>query len=51
MAFFYHYLALNHLPCLLILITAIAQFNNSGKVRAIPDISANGANYVIGIDG
>ena len=28
-----------------------AQFNNSGKVRAIPDISANGANYVIGIDG
>ncbi|KAF8895255.1 subtilisin-like protein [Infundibulicybe gibba] len=28
-----------------------AQFNNSGKVRAFPDISANGANYVIGIDG
>ncbi|TFK40519.1 Pro-kumamolisin, activation domain-containing protein [Crucibulum laeve] len=28
-----------------------AQFNNSGKVRAFPDLSANGANYVIGIDG
>ncbi|KAI0313931.1 peptidase S8/S53 domain-containing protein, partial [Amylostereum chailletii] len=27
------------------------QFNNSGKVRAIPDLSANGANYVIAIDG
>ncbi|TDL19226.1 subtilisin-like protein [Rickenella mellea] len=27
-----------------------AQFNNSGKVRAFPDLSANGANYVIGID-
>ncbi|GLB38582.1 putative pro-kumamolisin, activation domain [Lyophyllum shimeji] len=27
------------------------QFNNSGTVRAFPDISANGANYVIGIDG
>ncbi|KAI0063498.1 subtilisin-like protein [Artomyces pyxidatus] len=27
------------------------QFNNSGKVRAIPDLSANGANYIIGIDG
>ncbi|THH07970.1 hypothetical protein EW146_g9146 [Bondarzewia mesenterica] len=27
------------------------QFNNSGKVRAFPDLSANGANYVIGIDG
>ena len=24
------------------------QFNNSGKVRAFPDLSANGANYVIG---
>lgn len=28
-----------------------AQFNNSGAARAFPDISANGANYVIGIDG
>ncbi|KAF8158459.1 subtilisin-like protein [Crassisporium funariophilum] len=28
-----------------------AQFNNSGKSRAFPDLSANGANYVIGIDG
>ncbi|EIN12224.1 subtilisin-like protein [Punctularia strigosozonata HHB-11173 SS5] len=28
-----------------------AQFNNSGVVRAFPDLSANGANYVIGIDG
>ncbi|KAH8082440.1 subtilisin-like protein [Cristinia sonorae] len=28
-----------------------AQFNNSGNVRAFPDLSANGANYVIGIDG
>lgn len=28
-----------------------AQFNNTGKVRAFPDLSANGANYVIGIDG
>ncbi|PNS18572.1 hypothetical protein CAC42_5111 [Sphaceloma murrayae] len=28
-----------------------AQFNNSRTVRAYPDISANGANYVIGIDG
>ncbi|KAJ7480634.1 subtilisin-like protein [Mycena latifolia] len=27
------------------------EFNNSGKVRAFPDLSANGANYVIGIDG
>ncbi|KAF9046283.1 subtilisin-like protein [Panaeolus papilionaceus] len=27
------------------------QFNNTGKVRAFPDLSANGANYVIGIDG
>ncbi|KAF9561786.1 subtilisin-like protein [Agrocybe pediades] len=27
------------------------QFNNSGNARAFPDISANGANYVIGIDG
>ncbi|TFK74740.1 subtilisin-like protein [Pluteus cervinus] len=26
-------------------------FNNSGNVRAYPDLSANGANYVIGIDG
>lgn len=28
-----------------------AQFNNSGKVRAFPDLSANGANYVVAIDG
>ncbi|KAI5121353.1 hypothetical protein M0805_000661 [Coniferiporia weirii] len=28
-----------------------AQFNNSGKVRGFPDLSANGANYIIGIDG
>ncbi|KAF8194430.1 subtilisin-like protein [Mycena galopus ATCC 62051] len=27
------------------------EFNNSGKVRAFPDLSANGANYVIGLDG
>ena len=27
------------------------RFNNSGKVRAFPDVSANGANYVIAIDG
>lgn len=27
------------------------EFNNSGNVRAFPDLSANGANYVIGIDG
>ncbi|KAH0586015.1 hypothetical protein H2248_007292 [Termitomyces sp. 'cryptogamus'] len=26
-------------------------FNDSGTVRAYPDLSANGANYVIGIDG
>ncbi|KAF9464191.1 Pro-kumamolisin, activation domain-containing protein [Collybia nuda] len=28
-----------------------AQFNNSRTVRAFPDLSANGANYVIGING
>ncbi|KAI0783459.1 subtilisin-like protein [Abortiporus biennis] len=28
-----------------------AQFNNSGNARAFPDLSANGANYVIGING
>ncbi|EIN08407.1 subtilisin-like protein [Punctularia strigosozonata HHB-11173 SS5] len=28
-----------------------AQFNNSGTSRGVPDLSANGANYVIGIDG
>jgi len=28
-----------------------AQFNNSGTSRAFPDLSANGANYVIAIDG
>ncbi|KAF2232319.1 subtilisin-like protein [Viridothelium virens] len=27
------------------------KYNNSGTVRAIPDVSANGANYVIAIDG
>lgn len=27
------------------------QFNNSGVSRAFPDVSANGANYVIAIDG
>ncbi|KAH9978682.1 subtilisin-like protein [Lactifluus volemus] len=27
------------------------QYNNSGKVRAFPDISANGANYVTAING
>ncbi|KAI0254130.1 subtilisin-like protein [Lactifluus subvellereus] len=28
-----------------------AQFNNSGKARGIPDLSANGANYVVALDG
>ncbi|KAF8993522.1 subtilisin-like protein [Cyathus striatus] len=28
-----------------------AQFNNSGNVRAFPDLSANGANYVVAVDG
>ncbi|KAI0072201.1 hypothetical protein K474DRAFT_1605557 [Panus rudis PR-1116 ss-1] len=28
-----------------------AQFNNSGNARGFPDLSANGANYVIGING
>ncbi|KAF8265790.1 subtilisin-like protein [Lactarius quietus] len=28
-----------------------AQFNNSGVARGFPDLSANGANYVIAIDG
>ncbi|KZS91782.1 subtilisin-like protein [Sistotremastrum niveocremeum HHB9708] len=28
-----------------------AQFNNTRKARAYPDISANGANYVIAVDG
>ncbi|KAK7001799.1 serine protease S53 [Favolaschia claudopus] len=27
------------------------EFNDSGNARAFPDLSANGANYVIGIDG
>ncbi|KAJ6476116.1 subtilisin-like protein [Mycena sanguinolenta] len=27
------------------------EFNNSGKVRAFPDLSANGAFFVIGLDG
>ncbi|KAL5524259.1 hypothetical protein ACEPAF_9399 [Sanghuangporus sanghuang] len=27
------------------------QFNNSGNVRAFPDLSANGANYIIAVDG
>ncbi|KAH9932747.1 subtilisin-like protein [Epithele typhae] len=28
-----------------------AQFNNSGNVRAFPDLSANGANYVVAVAG
>lgn len=28
-----------------------AQYNNSGAARAFPDISANGANYVVAVDG
>ncbi|KAJ3487644.1 hypothetical protein NLI96_g3409 [Meripilus lineatus] len=28
-----------------------AQFNNSGNARGFPDLSANGANYVVAIDG
>ncbi|EPQ54887.1 subtilisin-like protein [Gloeophyllum trabeum ATCC 11539] len=28
-----------------------AQYNNSGNVRAFPDLAANGVNYVIAIDG
>ncbi|KAF8993521.1 subtilisin-like protein [Cyathus striatus] len=27
------------------------QFNNSGTVRAFPDLSANGANYAVAVDG
>ncbi|KAL9616458.1 MAG: hypothetical protein Q9160_008674 [Pyrenula sp. 1 TL-2023] len=27
------------------------QFNNSGLVRAFPDVSANGANYVVAVEG
>ena len=27
------------------------RYNNSGKVRAFPDVSANGANYVVAVDG
>jgi tripeptidyl-peptidase-1 len=27
------------------------QFNNSGNARGFPDVAANGANYIIGIDG
>lgn len=27
------------------------QYNDSGNARAFPDVSANGANYVVGIDG
>jgi len=30
---------------------APGQFNSSGNSRAVPDIAANGANYVIGLDG
>ncbi|KAF8817086.1 subtilisin-like protein [Phlegmacium glaucopus] len=30
---------------------AAGQFNDSGNARGVPDIAANGANYVIGIDG
>jgi len=28
-----------------------AQYNNTQRVRGFPDISANGANYVVAIDG
>ncbi|KAH9029762.1 subtilisin-like protein [Lactarius deliciosus] len=28
-----------------------AQFNNSGKARGFPDLSANGVNYIVAIDG
>lgn len=28
-----------------------SQYNNSGTVRAFPDVSANGANYVVAVDG
>lgn len=28
-----------------------AQYNNSRKVRGIPDIAANGANYIVVVDG
>ncbi|KAI0694701.1 subtilisin-like protein [Earliella scabrosa] len=28
-----------------------AQFNNSGNARGFPDLSANGANYVVAVDG
>lgn len=28
-----------------------AQFNNSGSARAFPDVAANGANYVVAING
>ncbi|KAH9176552.1 subtilisin-like protein [Lactarius sanguifluus] len=28
-----------------------AQFNNSGQARGFPDLSANGANYVVAVDG
>ncbi|KAH8990678.1 subtilisin-like protein [Lactarius hatsudake] len=28
-----------------------AQFNNSGKARGFPDLSANGVNYTVAIDG
>ncbi|KAI0266070.1 subtilisin-like protein [Gloeopeniophorella convolvens] len=28
-----------------------AQYNNSGKARGFPDLSANGANYVVAVDG
>ena len=36
----------NHLPPY-----TSAQYNNSQQTRGFPDISANGANYVIAIDG
>jgi tripeptidyl-peptidase I len=29
----------------------LLSYNNTGKSRAIPDISANGANYLVAIDG
>lgn len=28
-----------------------ARFNNSGRARAYPDVAANGANYLVALDG
>ena len=36
----------NHAPAY-----TAAQYNNSMKVRGYPDISANGANYVVYVNG